>query len=416
MSLRKFSNSLKIMCLHPTMIKNVNYGYTSTLGSIADTTSQYIPVPCGRCSVCLQLKQQYLVQRVQMEALSHDLYFGTLTYNNESLPVLEVDDFKLNYSDVADFQSMIKMIRKHEHLPSFKYFCVTEYGGRKHRPHFHFILSFPKDVHQTLADRWSFAIRLHFIFLRYWRRNVNILPDKFTKSGKPKVNTRSPKWQNLCTYYRTRNSYNFDLHYLDPTSSSDGLDSVSFYVSKYCLKFDKWVDKLKSKLFFSLDEDSYKETWNIIRPKRLLSKGFGSPEDPCVIEHINKGIEFSLNDPKAIYPYFISPVNGSTFPLSPYFSKKFLRLDDLLVFNSRKPRLTDYDMMLDSSSDLQPYEVLEKERKFNVIVDHLDSVNTMFDECASSLNDIHLSNYYLYAKTSSFDDDVFDPFAFDADC
>lgn len=395
------------------MIKNVNYGNTSKLGFIKDTTSQFIPVPCGHCSVCLQLRQQYIVQRVQMEALSHDLFFGTLTYNNESLPVLEVDDFKLNYVDISDFQSMIKMIRKYENLPSFKYLLVTEYGGKRHRPHIHFILSFPKDDHQTLADRWSFAINLHSIFLKYWRRNVNILPGKFTKSGKPKVNTRSPIWQNLCTYYRTRRSYNYDLHYLDPYSFSEGLDSVAFYVSKYCLKFDKWVDKLKSKLFFSLDEDTFSEVWNLIRPRRLMSKGFGSPNDPKVIAHINKGIDFSLNDHKAIYPYFISPVNGATFPLAPYFSDKFLRLDDLLVFNSRKPVLTDYDMMLDSSSDLQSYEIVEKERKFAVVQDFLDQRNTLFDEQASIINDITISNSYLYEKIPSLDSGVFDPYAFD---
>ena len=105
------------MCLSPILIKNVNYGITTDLSKCKDTTSQFIPVPCGRCSVCLALKQQYLVQRVQMESLSHDLYFMTLTYNNDMLPVKTIGDFTFAYVDISDFQKMAKMIRKHEDLP-----------------------------------------------------------------------------------------------------------------------------------------------------------------------------------------------------------------------------------------------------------------------------------------------------------
>lgn len=159
-SSRSLPEDFFIMCLNPILIKNVNYGNKSKLSHISDTTSQYIPVPCGRCSVCLALKQQYIVQRVQMESLSHDLYFGTLTYNNESLPIHEVGDFRLAYVDICDWQKMLKMIRKHEHLPNFKYLFVTEFGGRRHRPHIHFILSFPKIESQTLAEKRSFEILL----------------------------------------------------------------------------------------------------------------------------------------------------------------------------------------------------------------------------------------------------------------
>lgn len=354
------------MCLHPVFIKNVNYGNKSKLNYLSDTTSQYIPVPCGRCSVCLALKQQYIVQRVQMEALSHDLYFGTLTYNNESLSFVTSGDFRLNYVDISDWQRMIKMIRKHENLPKFRYLLVTEYGGKRHRPHIHFILSFPKDESQRLADRRSFEIRLFSIFLKYWRRNYG--------------STRYPIWKPLCTYKRTRKSYNFDLHYLDPYASSKGLDDVAFYVSKYVLKYDKWVDKLKSKLFYNLPESEYIRLWDKIRPRRLLSKGFGSYRDPKVIEHINKGINIALNDPRALFPYFISPVNGSTFPLCPYYSDKFLSMSDIQVFNSRKPRLNDYDMMLDSTPNLTPEEMKLKQHKFDFVGSFLYDRHTYFDD------------------------------------
>lgn len=379
------------MCLHPILIKNINYGNTSKLASFKDTTSQYIPVPCGRCSVCVALKQQYFVQRVQMEALNHDLYFGTLTYNDLSLSFKDYNGLRFAYVDISDWQKMIKMIRKHENLPKFRYFLVTEYGGRRHRPHIHFLISFPKDIHQTLADRKSFEMRLHSIFLKYWRRN--------------RGSCRFPIWQNLCTYYNNGRTRNFDLHYLDPYSTSEGLDAVAFYVSKYCLKFDTWVDKFKSKLFFSLSEDDYKEACSFFLPKRLISKGFGGLHDEDILTHINKGIDLALKDPTAMYPYFISPVNGSTFPLSPYYSSKLLTFEDMEVFNSRKPVLTDYDMMVDTSSDLSVSEILRKEADHQKVIDFLNSKHTYFDDEATNINSF---NPIVDETINDFDFDVFD--------
>lgn len=386
------------MCLAPIKIKNVNYGNKSKLSYLSDSTAYYILVPCGRCSVCLQLKQQYITQRVQMESFSHDLYFGTLTYNQESLPIHQVGDFKLAYADIADWQRMIKMIRKHEDIPNFRYMVVSEYGGKRHRPHFHFILSFPKNEKHTLADRQSFEIKLYGIFLKYWRRNYG--------------STRSPIWRPLCTYYRTPRSYNFDLHYLNPYASSKGLDDVAFYVSKYALKYDSWIDKLKSKLFFSLSESDYKSTWDIIRPRRLMSKFFGDFDNPQVAQHILKGIDLALHDSTALYPYFISPVNGQTFPLSPYYSKKYLRVSDMEVFNSRKSLLSD-DAMVDTTPELTPAECIEKQRKFDIVRDYLDTRNMLYDaEDIDNTNDIHISNIYSHGqiKTASLMDKDF------ADC
>lgn len=381
------------MCLKPRLIPNVNKGNHSSLSHIKDSTSAFIPVPCGVCSVCLALKQQYIVQRVQMEALSHDLYFGTLTYNNECLPIHTVDDFKLAHVDISHWQNMIKRIRGKYDLPPFRYMVCSEYGGRRHRPHFHFLLSFPK-CDLNLAERWSFSDKLHDIFLFEWRVNVEVLPGVFNKNGSPRKNTRSPKWVNLCTYKRTQKSWNFDLHYCDPWTSPNGLDDIAFYVSKYCLKYDKWVDKLKSKLFFSLQESDFAETWNKIRPRRLMSKGFGSADDSAVKEHISKGIELAMNISDAIYPYFISPVDGSTFPLAPYYSKKFLDLSQLSVFNLRKPTLTLDDMFVDSTPDLLPYEMVDKEIRFAKVCDSLEERHTYFDDDANDINDLIISNLY----------------------
>lgn len=352
-----------------------------------------------------------MTQRVQMESLSHDLYFGTLTYNNDCLPVSEFGDFKLAHVDLSHWQDMIKRIRKRDDVPPFKYLVCTEYGGKRHRPHIHFLLSFDKKD-MNLAERWSFGDFLHDLFLSEWRENVAVLPNKFNKDGTPKKNTRRPEWRNLCTYVRTRKRWNFDLHYCDPWSSPNGMDDVAFYVSKYVLKYDTWVDKLKSKLFFDLCSSDYTEAWNTIRPRRLVSKGFGSPHDPAVLKHLNKGIDMSLQVSDAMYPYFISPVDGSTYPLAPYYSKKLLRLEDMIVFNSRKPTLTDYDMFVDTTPDLRPYEVADKEERFKKVCEHLESRHTYEDD---EMNEINYMNnlavaqlYGNYYKVALLDEEFTD--------
>lgn len=127
------------MCQAPITIKNPDYhspvkdkNYHLT----HNTKDKYIVVPCGTCATCIQLRQQYLVQRVQMEAINHDLYFGTLTYNQECLPTAKFGDFEFAYPDISDWQKMIKMIRKDFPSLKFKYMLVSEYGGKKHRPIF----------------------------------------------------------------------------------------------------------------------------------------------------------------------------------------------------------------------------------------------------------------------------------------
>lgn len=318
------------MCLSPVLINNPNYNspiQDSKYRLLHDCESSKLAVPCGRCAVCIYLRQLYLVQRVQMESLDNDLFFGTLTYNNDSLPVAEYGDIKFAYPDFTDWQKMLKRIRISHPDLKFKYLLVQEYGSRKHRPHYHFILSLPRVGNPSLAEKVSQAYELFKLFLSQWKRNYG--------------SDRYPDWRPLLTYVNRNGKYNYDLHYLDPNSSKDGLDGVAFYVTKYILKYDKWVDKFKSKLFFELDEDDFKDAWSKLRPRVLMSKGFGSPDSPNVQAHIFKGISMAVDDPSAFYPYYFSRVNGKCFPLAPYYSKRFIKPDVQLVFVLRRPQEDD---------------------------------------------------------------------------
>lgn len=127
------------MCKSPLLVDNPNYHSPikdPNYHILHNTKDSKLAVPCGHCATCIHLKQMYFVQRVQMEALSNDLFYGTLTYNKESLPIAEYGDIKFAFPDFSDWQKMIKMIRKDYPKLKFKYMLVSEYGGRKHRPIF----------------------------------------------------------------------------------------------------------------------------------------------------------------------------------------------------------------------------------------------------------------------------------------
>ena len=340
------------MCLAPILIDNPYYNSpirAPDFLALHDTKSTKMAVPCGICASCIHLKQVYLIQRVQMEALNNDLFYGTLTYNQQSLPKAKYGDITFAYPDYSDWQKMLKMIRKDYPNLKFKYFLVSEYGGVKHRPHYHFILSLPRsDVGASMAEKISKAYELFNIFLQYWRRNYG--------------STRKPIWQPLLTYVNRGGKYNYDLHYLDPNSSVDGLDGVSFYVTKYILKFDDWVQKFKSVLFYNLSYEDYKKAFSQFRPRLLLSKFFGSPYDPDVASHIRKGIHYSVSDSSAFFPYYLSKQNGTTYPLAPYYSKRFLDVDSAIILRSRIPEsyLTEDDFHRFDVGE----ERLSKQRKF----------------------------------------------------
>lgn len=392
------------MCLSPVWIDNPNYRTNvrdPTYHKLHDTIHQKIPVPCGRCSTCVHLKQVYLIQRVQMEALNNDLFFGTLTYNQESLPIAQYGNIKFAYPEFRDWQKMIKMIRKDYPDFKFKYILVTEYGGKKHRPHFHFILSFPK-TEDVLSVKYSQAYKLFNIFLKYWRRNYG--------------STRKPIWKPLCTYVRKRirghDYYNYDLHWLDPNSSQDGLDGVAFYVTKYIMKFDEWVDKYKSFLFFNLTESDYKDAWAKFRPRILFSKHFGSPFDPDVKSHLDNCINFALSDLSALYPYYISRQNGSTYPLSPYYSKRLLTITDQLIFCDRR---NNYEDTL-TEDDFHSFDVQQQKLQMSRAFLNSQSLLIDFDDMLD-INTQVLQNG-SFAKTTQMDSDFADSwesFDFDSD-
>lgn len=361
-----YLNRICRMCLTPYYIDNPNRHYTKNpFSSLYDSQSQKIAVPCGRCSVCIALKQNYIIQRVQMECLNNFMFYGTWTYNNQTLPSIDVNGYNIKYASIRHFQDSIRYIRKHENLPDFRYMAVTEFGGKNHRPHFHWFLWFDHSIfnkpyeYVTESDLLQYQEYLWPIFLKYWRHNVGT--------------RKNPIWVQNCTYKQVGIKRNYDLQYIDTLSGS--CEDVGFYVSKYVTKSSEYVDRLKSALYFNCDNDVFSDVWSLVRPRFLYSKGFGNPSSPDVQKWIIDGINRGINETDFPYPCYYSPTTGQSFPLSPYYRKKFLSFDQELIFKQRCLDLSATgiigDMDFDEFADVKVRK-LEKFKKVKSLIDKRD--------------------------------------------
>lgn len=318
------------MCDRPYLIPNPYRGLeTKGLNYLHDTISAFIRVPCGFCDSCIALKQAYFVQRCQMESLDNDLFFCTLTYQNSMIPTVDVNEFHLKYPDWSDVTNFLKRVRKRKIFKDgFRYFAVSEYGGNNHRPHYHIIFSVPKVPQSTYADIISRERQYYKAIFKEWSRNVG--------------SKRKPIYKPLCKLILTSSGRTYDFHYVDPVASKEGEADVAYYVSKYVLKSDPYIDKLKSALKLNLGPEEFDYYWSLLKPKCCISKHWGNPHSQKVQSHIRKGIDTALYDNSLYYPIFINPVTGKEFPLSPYYRKRFLTVDDAHTFYFRKPLDADF--------------------------------------------------------------------------
>ena len=115
-----------------------------------NTHNSKIQVPCGQCAQCISMRAGFFNQRVQMESLRSHVFFMTLTYNNESLMYTDVLDYHIPYPVYTDIQNMFKRIRKRGY--DLRYACVSEYGSKRKRPHFHLLVFLDKYINSEIQD------------------------------------------------------------------------------------------------------------------------------------------------------------------------------------------------------------------------------------------------------------------------
>lgn len=363
MALRK-----RLMCTSPVLIKNPNLGLKNKgLGFMKDTVSQYIRIPCRHCAECVANMQMQLVQRVQMECLGQHCFFCTLTYNDDSLPVLYLPRFDgpgsipIRFADVADVTNMLKRLRKRDAFGRpFRYLAVSELGSVRARPHFHILFFLPKEPGDDIGSCLNLERTMFRAVLSEWRRNYS-------------SNWRKPEYRPLCTFVQkwTRKglSSTFDLHWCNPALTASGVADVGFYVTKYMTKPSDHGVRLQRALHLNLEPDVYENVWSTVKPRAFASIGLGVRPvldsrgskiislDPDIVAYLKSCVSKSIG----LYnsPRFINPVDGSTYPLSRYYYRfgEIYSLQDSLSF-----------YYLSSSEDLDNVDLSFSERDYQTMI------------------------------------------------
>ena len=98
---------------------------------------------CRKCYSCRKQKRKEWITRLKWENEFWPFsYFITLTYNDQNLPKHGVDK--------RHVQLFLKRLKKRI---KFKYFLVSEYGGRTFRPHYHALIFTTSKIDMVLIDK-----------------------------------------------------------------------------------------------------------------------------------------------------------------------------------------------------------------------------------------------------------------------
>lgn len=180
---------------------------------------------------------------------------------------------RMAYADIHHIQLLMKNLR--DNLPlngrKFSYICVSELGKTNGRPHFHvlfFLEKRPEDYSRGRVDR-AFMYNLEKMLwqgvFKYWAINVGT--------------RKHPVYEKLFTYRKrilgSKVFTNFDLHYVDPGLTTDGVDNVAYYVTKYLMKGSDKERRRQQFLALNLSPEDYHDFYNTIKCKLTISKGLG---------------------------------------------------------------------------------------------------------------------------------------------
>lgn len=406
------------MCISPLRIKNPNYDpkFVQTeskflskkplseservalfgVSSFKNKHSTYIEVPCGKCPECRFVRQNEFVQRTFFESIGCYTYMVTLTYCDEFLPSLVVDgkeeSLEINYCNFSHISNLFKRIRVNaerqnlysldynlaenvicnEAIKLIRYAFVSERGSKRHRPHFHGILFIPRVI--TIkgtdynVDPYILEGILRQIFPYYFSINVGT--------------RKAPVYRKL---FKLKRKYvgghmesTFDLHYVQPNQKNDNEDVV-YYLSKYVVKEDPYMNALHDKVFaFCKENDIFDpyDIWRIVRNRIVTSKNYGLGNVQNVFE-VNKYLVDCIHtslDLKRDRPMFYN-YDGKEHPLSHYYvskcsvfgntnGRRFNLLEELYPFHDKPAYITDverYGFYFNSESRYMDYTIEEED-------------------------------------------------------
>lgn len=262
------------MCTNPRKIRSASRFWHHL------TSCDCYIVPCGQCDECRNNLSNDWIVRMYYEFLRYDkaggkLVFATFTYNNKHLPKFrynvpesgEVHTFPC--FSAKDKDRFINSLRKHferlgitsESSLGLKYMWPSEYGEcneyfnkRKHkivkgthRPHYHPILFFPKEVFDIYNDEqlrgliqfyWS---EPHADLSKFWNdnRQCYVFPD----------NTNGTQLLGQVRWSKDKITHQINMYVSN--------DHAIRYASKYCTKDINFFNQPHVKEFLDLYDDNY---------------------------------------------------------------------------------------------------------------------------------------------------------------
>ena len=141
-------------CMYPVTVKRSDKSYARAYmrWRLSDRSklppTHYVKVRCGKCYNCLRVLRQQWLYRLHLHLRNqvYPSYFVTLTYDDEFLPSSGVVK-----SDVQAFMKRLRTTTKQK----ISYFCVSEYGDKSQRPHYHMIIFNYDGDPANFAGSWS---------------------------------------------------------------------------------------------------------------------------------------------------------------------------------------------------------------------------------------------------------------------
>lgn len=260
---------LIFMCTCPIKIKNPSYGLRQAIRGYRDvwwqSPHQHLIVPCGKCHECRAVREDNYIQRLELEQFYYREYFVTLTIQDSSMTYYTTSNGEsFAVAPWSDLTNMFKRLRKSGVFGDFRYFFLSEYGGKRHRPHFHGVLLLRKD--QFSNDMSDF---IHKTLRTEWRRNIG--------------STRVPVWQPMftyrCKYVNGKKMENLSVSYIEENGLTSSASKGLKYALKYTFKQDDFVQAHLDEQSSVLSQTEYDEFLRAFKPKICKSLFLGSVYD-----------------------------------------------------------------------------------------------------------------------------------------
>lgn len=126
------------------LFRKEDYDRPIRFGLSASAPFRSDKVPCGKCVNCRKRRAQEWIFRLKEEQkVSDHAHFLTVTYRDEELDFDENGNMTLNSKDHQLFMKRLRTyIKRNYNREGYKvkFYMTAEYGGKYHRPHYHYII------------------------------------------------------------------------------------------------------------------------------------------------------------------------------------------------------------------------------------------------------------------------------------